>query len=140
MSLRVGHPHGIDTLSLAVRDARREVAVANDDRPLGQPALDERLPLVAVRDVQQLQDIRRVLTAAVQRVVNLLADRGLVGGKVEQLRRATTRFDKGAQALGLRLLAALIEPFEGNQKTRHASSGFQRKQIVERLPPPNERW
>ena len=41
-SLASAQPRGIEPLRLAVGDARREVAVADRRRPLGQPALDLR--------------------------------------------------------------------------------------------------
>src|SRR5204863_1554995 len=65
---------------------------------------------------KQLHHVRAVMAVAPERLANLRADRGLVVGKRQQPHGAPERTEVIAQQLGLRLLAALVEPLERNQQ------------------------
>ena len=91
-------------------------------RPAVEPALQIRLPLVAVRDVQQLHHVRAVIALALQSTRDLLADRRAVVGEGHDARFPAFLLQMIPQQFGLRLLAALIEPFERDQETAHDSS------------------
>ena len=102
-------PRAAQSLRFAVRDARRDVAIADEDQPAIQPALQVGLPLVPIRDVEQLHHVGAVFALALQRARDLLADRRAVVGKRDEARLVPVLFQAIAQQLGLRLLAALIQ-------------------------------
>ena len=120
---------GVEALRFAVRDARRHVAIADQHQPAVEPALQIGFPLVAVGDVEQLHDVGAVLALALQRARDLLADRRAVVGKRHQPRLVAVLLQAIAQQLGLRLLAALIEPFEGDEMSACSSARAVRRSI-----------
>ena len=128
--LHVGQPRGVEPLRFAVGDARRRVAIADEDQPAVEPSLQIGLPLVAVRHVQQLHDVGPVLALAGERAGDLLADRRAVIGKRHQPRFVAILLEPITQQLRLGLLAALVEPFERDEETR-PSLCFQRKHVVD---------
>ena len=73
LALDVGQPCRIQPLRLAVRDARRQVAVADHDAPGARATPIAASVLVAVGDVEQLQHVGRVVALAVQRPADLRA-------------------------------------------------------------------
>jgi hypothetical protein len=80
-----------------------------------QLALHLRLPFIAVGHVEQLHDVSAVVAVALQRFTELAANRGVVGGERQQPHQPAGIHQPIAKHLGLRLLAALIETFEGDQ-------------------------
>ena len=119
--LHVGQPGRIESERFAVGDARRHVAVADENQPPSSHRLQIVFPLVAIRHVQQLHHVGAVLAFAGQRARDLLADRRAVVGKRHQPGLAPALLQPIAQQLGLRLLPALIEPLERDQRAFHHS-------------------
>ena len=70
---------------------------------------------MAIRDIQELHHVGTVLALPLQRARDLLADRRPVVGKRHQPRLPAVILQTIAQQFGLRLLAALIQPFEYDQ-------------------------
>ena len=91
-------PRRIEAERLAVGDARRRVAIADEHQPAVEPALQVGLPLVAVGDVEQLHHVGAVLALARQRARDLLADRRAVVGKRHQPRLAALPASAGRAA------------------------------------------
>ena len=85
--------------------------------PAPRSRVDLVFPLVPIRHVEQLHDLGRVVTAAAERALDLLADGRLAIGECQQSDVMTRRGEPVAQQLGLRLLAALIETFEGDEQS-----------------------
>ena len=110
-------------LSLAVGDARRDVPIAHQHQPAVKPALKVGGSFVAIGDVQQLHDVGAVLAPPLQRARNFLPDRRAIVGKRHQARLPPLLFQTIAQQLGLRLLPALIQPFECDQMSHMNRSG-----------------
>src|SRR5262249_36768093 len=77
---------------------------------------------VAVRDVEELHHVGFVLALALERAGDLLADRRAVIRKRHQPRLVPAGFQPVAQQLGLRLLSALVQPFERNERHYVVSS------------------
>ena len=73
--LDLGEPCGVDALGFAVRDARRQVAIADHHRARVEPRRDARPELESIGDVEQLQRVRLVVALALQRAADLRADR-----------------------------------------------------------------
>ena len=110
-----------------------------------QPRMRGRV-FIAVGDVEQLQHIGAVGTLPLQRLADLDADGRGVVGKRHGAHRAAGVLERAAQPLGLRLLAALVEAFEGDQASgRHheprqasscsSSSSVWRRRIVVHVGP-----
>jgi hypothetical protein len=117
--LDFGKPHRIQALGLSVRDARRDVAVTDQDDAGFEEVGHFVAALVPVGDVQELHDVGAVLTLAVQRLSDLRPDGRCVVRKREQPALASARKYLVAHALGLRLFAALIQPFDGYEYAVH---------------------
>ena len=83
--LDFGEPGGVEPVRFAVGDARRDVAIADDDDAGRDPGVDPRALLAAIRDVEELQDVRWVVALAVQRLEDLVANGRRVVGKRQQL-------------------------------------------------------
>ena len=137
--LHAGEPCRVEPHRLAVGDARRAIAVANEDEASLEPAQDLVLALVAVGDIQQLHHVGTVIALALQRARDLLADRRPVVGERQKPDLVTVGPEPIAQQLGLRLLAALIEPLERYQQSAHqvssastSSSVWRRRMTVHR--------
>jgi hypothetical protein len=110
---------------LSIRDARRQIPVAEHHRAARQLALELRLPLIAVGHVEQLHHVRAVLPIAAQRTLDLAANRRVVRRERQQAHQPAGVDQAVAQPFGLRLLPALVEALEGNQNSfRHQSSNF----------------
>src|SRR5688572_7547064 len=123
MALHLDQPHRIQSLRLAVGHAGGQVPVADHDGAGAALTLDLALPLVPIGDVEQLHDLGRVVAAAAERALDLLADGRLAVGECQQSDVTARSGEAVAQQLGLRLLAALIETFESDeQSVRHVSS------------------
>ena len=95
-------------MRFTIGDGRREIAVADQRQPAVEPTLQVGLPFVAIRDVEQLHDIRTVVALALQRPRDLFADRRAVVGKRHEARLAALLLQPIAEHFRLRLLAALI--------------------------------
>src|SRR4029078_10238959 len=95
------------------------VAIADEDQAAVEPTLEIGLSLVAVRDVEQLHHVGAVFPLPLQPARNLLADRRRVIRKRHESRLVAVLLQAVAQQLRLRLLAALVEAFKGDQGTRH---------------------
>lgn len=115
-------PGGVESLRLAVGDARRQVAVADHDRAGVEQPLHLRPAFVPVGDVEQLHHVGAVVPLAVERPADLGADGGRVIRKRQQPAFPAAGQDLVADALRLGLLAALIQPLEGDEQPAHASS------------------
>jgi len=74
--------------------------------------------LVAVGDVEQLQDVRRVIPLAAEGALDLERDRRQVVGELEQLDAVAGGRETLAELARLRLLAALVEALERDQGPR----------------------
>src|SRR4029077_16529331 len=81
-----------------------------------------RFAFVAIRDVQELHHVGLVLPLAGQRASDLLADRRAVIGKRPQPRLVSLFLEAVAEQFRLRLLAALVQSFEGDEKAGHQDS------------------
>ena len=122
----------IEAERLAVRDARRCIAIADDDVTGRDRALDAIAVLVAVRDEQQLQHVGGVAALTGECRRDLLRNRRLVAGKCEELDAASRRFAARLQATCLRLLPALIQAFERHQRAGHDSSATMSSTVCRR--------
>ena len=113
--LGLGEPIDVQTLGLAVRDAGGNIAVADDHQTAIQPAFQIRLPLIPVRDIEELHHFRTVLPLSLQRAGDFLANRRAVVGKRDQPGAGAALPELVSQQLCLRRLAALVEPLYRNQ-------------------------
>jgi hypothetical protein len=114
-ALDIREPPDVDALRFAVRDAGREVAIANDDRAGGDPVRDSRTEFETIGDVQKLQRVGLIVTLPLQRAADLLADRRRVFRKRQEF-GAAARCAKGSeQPLRLGLLPTLIQSLERDQ-------------------------
>ena len=113
--LNLEQPRRIRPLRFTVGDARRRVAIADEDQAAVEPALQVGFALVAVGDVEQLHHVGAMLALALQRARDLFANRCGVVGKRHQPRLVAVLLQAIAKQFGLCLLAALIEAFEGDE-------------------------
>src|SRR4026207_2230454 len=81
----------------SIRDARRRIAVADEDEPAFEPSFEVRFSLVAVRHIQQLHHVGAVFPLAGERARDFLADRGAVVRKRDQPRLAAILLEAVAQ-------------------------------------------
>ena len=138
----VGEPRGVEALRLAVRDARRRCS--DRTRAISPPSSQRsrsRLPLVAVRDVQQLHDVRPVLALA-------LAARARSPRRSACRSRETTPaapcgrrcFRRSRSSSACVCLPLWSSPSNAIRVPRITSrpSRFQREHVVDRLPPPDD--
>src|SRR5262245_46003150 len=116
MTLNLEQPFGIESLCLAVGNARCEIAIADQNLAVAPPPLDLGSPLIAIGDVEQLRHVGRVVAGAAEGALDLFTDRRTVIRERQQEHVAVRGDQAIAQQLSLRLLAALIEPLEGDEQ------------------------
>ena len=83
--------------------------------PALEPLRDARAKLETIRDVEQLQRVGLIVALALQRAADLGADRRGVFRERQELGAMAGGAKRREQPLRLRLLAALIESFKGDE-------------------------